>query len=67
MHADTTAAATLARRIAALSGDLSARLPAHLASEDAHRLERALREAAHHLGVAATAAGLVRAGGDDAR
>lgn len=42
-------------------------LPAHLSPEAAHRVERAIAEADHALTVAATAAGLVRAGGGDAR
>lgn len=64
---DTSAAVRCARRIGDLAHGLATRLPATLDPEVLHRLERALREAGHTLGVAATCAGLVRAGGDDAR
>jgi len=64
---DTSAAATTARRLGDLAHGLAARIPAAMDPEALHRLERALREAGHTLGVAATCAGLVRAGGGDAR
>ena len=64
---NTSAAATTARRLGDLAHGLAARIPATLDPEALHRLERALRESGHALGVAATCAGLVRAGGDDAR
>ena len=64
---DTTAAVSCARRIGDLAHGLATRLPGSMDPEALHRLERALREAGHTLGVAATCAGLVRAGGGDAR
>ena len=64
---DTSAAVTSARRIGDLAHGLAARIPSTLDPEALHRLERALRESGHALGVAATCAGLVRTGGDDAR
>lgn len=61
---DTSAAVTQARRIGDLAHGLAARIPAAMDPEVLHRLERALREAGHALGVAATCA---RTGGSDGR
>jgi len=61
---DTSAAVTSARRIGDLAHGLAARIPSTLDPEALHRLERALREAGHALGVAATCA---RTGGSDGR
>lgn len=64
---DTSAAATTARRLGDLAHGLAARIPAAMDPEALHRLERALREAEHHLAVGATCAGLARTGGGDGR
>lgn len=61
-------ARVLASGVGESGAELARLLPSRLAEpEAAHRVERALRDAADALRVAAAAAGLTRTGGGDAR
>lgn len=56
----------LARRVATFAARISDALPTTATTDETIRVERALREALHCLGVAVIAARLERIGGTDA-